>query len=151
MVDIRSVEMDEDERAAFLQTGGTGVISFGSDADEAPYSVPVSYGYDDVEGDFYFRLLLGSERGKEEPIEAGRPVSFVTYDQTNEGWKSVVASGELEEVSEPDIDSPVAQAIQRVHIPIVDVFDRHPRELTFYFFRLDPTDVSSRKEALTED
>jgi hypothetical protein len=37
--------------------------------------------------------------------------------------------------------------MRRVHIPLVDVFERHPRELTFRFFKLAVDDVSGRKEA----
>lgn len=64
MSDAQSIEMDADERDAFLGTGGTGVISFAGSSDEPPHSLPVSYGYDDSEATFYFRLAVGSESDK---------------------------------------------------------------------------------------
>jgi hypothetical protein len=151
MTDPRSIEMDDEARNEFLGTGGTGVVSFPTDADDAPYSLPVSYGYDEADGDFYLRLAVGPETEKDDVVGDRAPVSFVVYDQTDEGWRSVVATGRLEEVTEAAIDSDVVQAMRRIHIPLVDVFDRHPRELTFRFFRLSTTDLSGRKEARSAD
>lgn len=150
MEDTRSVTMDEDERTEFLGTGGTGVASFPRGADEPPYSVPVSYGFDGEREDFYFRLAFSTESEKSGVIGDRKPVSFVTYRQTDDGWRSVVASGKLEEVTEAAIDSAVVTAMRRIHIPLVDVFDREPRELEFRFFRLDPAELHGKREARTE-
>jgi hypothetical protein len=151
MDDARSVRLDGDEREDFLGTGGTGVVSFPRDADEAPYSLPVSYGYDAVDGEFYLRLAFGPDAEKGGVVDDGRPASLVVYDRDGDRWRSVVVTGRLEEVTEAAIDSDVVQAMQRVHIPLVDVFERHPRELTFRFFRLAAADVSGRKEARSAD
>ncbi|WP_423744332.1 pyridoxamine 5'-phosphate oxidase family protein (plasmid) [Haladaptatus sp. SPP-AMP-3] len=148
MGDIESVRMDDEERDEFLTSGGTGVISFPSGTDESPYSVPVSYGYDAAEAHFYFRLALGPGSEKTEVVD--RPVTFVTYDHTDDGWKSVVVTGELDEVAEADIDSEVTRGMQRVAIPIVDLFERDSREVTFDFYHLHPEEMTSRKEAHTE-
>jgi hypothetical protein len=147
MNDTRSVRMDEDERDAFLGTGGTGVISFSRGAEEPPHSLPVSYGYDPDSGGFYLRLAFDTESEKDDVVAADRPLSLVVHGQTDDGWRSVVVTGHLEEVTEAAIESEVAQAMRRVHIPLVDVFDRHPRELTFRFFRLVVDELSGRKEA----
>jgi hypothetical protein len=139
--------MDDEELADFLGIGGTAVVSFSTTKDHPPYSLPVSYGYDVDSGGFYLRLAFGTGSEKSPVVEAGRPLSLVVHDQTEEGWRSVVATGRLEEVTEAAIDSSVVQAMRRVHIPLVDVFERHPRELTFRFFKLAVDDVSGRKEA----
>lgn len=149
MGDIESVRMDDEERDEFLTSGGTGVISFGTGTDESPYSVPLSYGYDATDAHFYFRLAVGPDSEKEDVI--GRPVTFVTYDNTDDGWRSVVVTGELDEVAEADIDSEVTRGIQRVDIPLVDLFERDSREVTFEFFHLHPAEMTSRKEARVED
>ncbi|MFB6131024.1 MAG: pyridoxamine 5'-phosphate oxidase family protein [Salinigranum sp.] len=141
----RSAEMSDDERDRFLGTGGTGVISFSAGADGPPYAVPVSYGYDPVTSRFYFRLAFGPESGKRRVV--GRPASFVVYGRTDAGWRSVRATGTLEEVTEAAMDSDVVDAIRRVSIPLVDAFDRHPREVTFRFFRLLPDELTGRREA----
>lgn len=150
MEDTRSVTMNDEERDEFLGNGGTGVASFPGEDDGAPYSLPVSYGYDTETGDFYFRLAFGPDTSKGDVVRDRTPVSFVTFEQSDDGWRSVVATGKLHEVTEAAIDSDVVTAIRRIHIPLVDVFDRNPRELEFRFFQLDPEEVHGKKEARTE-
>ena len=152
MEDIRSVRMNEDERNEFLGRGGTGIISFDTPSDDPPYSRPVSYGYDAETGDFYFRLAVGPEdTGKKDVIDEGAVVSFVTYDETGHGWRSVIATGRLEEITKSALDPAVADAMERVTIPFVDVYDSHPLTLEFRFFRLTPDDVTGKQEAGTAD
>lgn len=151
MEDARSVQMSDEERDEFLGRGGTGTVSFDTSGDEPPYSLPISYGYDPETGTFYFRLAFGPETGKGDVVDADHPVSFVTYSDTESGWRSVVATGQLEEVTESALDTDIAEAIRRVKIPLVDVYDRHPVELHFRFFRLTPTEVTGKKEARTVD
>jgi len=141
-------EMDTNERDDFLGDGGTGVISFATTTDEAPHSIPVSYGYDALESTFYFRLAVGPDSDKGEV--AGRAVSFVIYGQGEDGWRSVVATGSLEETTEESIATETLAGLDRVHIPLVDVFATPPREVPFEFYRLVPDELSGRKEARTE-
>jgi uncharacterized protein len=148
MGNIESVRMDDEERDEFLTTGGTGVISFPSGTSESPYSVPVSYGYDAAEVHFYFRLAAGPDGGREDVV--GSPVTFVTYDRSDDGWRSVIVTGELDEVAEADVGSEVTQGMQRVDIPLVDLFERDSREVSFRFYHLHPERITSRKEAHTE-
>lgn len=151
MEDVRSVQMSDEERDEFLGRGGTGVVSFDTSDDEPPYSLPISYGYDAETGTFYFRLAFGPETGKDDVVDEDRLVSFVTYEDTESGWRSVVATGRLEEITKSALDPEVAEAMQRVKIPLVDVYDRHPVELEFRFFRLTSADVTGKKEAQTVD
>lgn len=151
MADTRSVQMSDDERDEFLGTGGTGVLAAAQGEDEAPYSLPVSYGFDAVDGDFYLRLAYSPDSDKEEKITDGQHVSLVVYDNDDDQWKSVVVTGTLREVTEAAIDSAVVQAMRRIHIPLVDVFDRHPRELTFRFFAIGTDRITGRKEARGAD
>lgn len=143
------VHMDADERDAFLGAGGTGVISFTTPDDSPPHSVPVSYGYDRATGDFYFRLAYDTDTEKADP-DAG-PVTFVTFGDGGDGWRSVVAHGSLEPTDEGDAATAALEGLQRVDIPLVDVFERDPRETTFRFFRLRPDDVDGRKEPTTTE
>lgn len=148
MSDTSSVEMDAEERNGFLGTGGTGVISFQSTGDEAPHSIPISYGYDAAESTFYFRLAIESESSKGDV--AGRAVSFVTYGQEDDGWRSIIARGRLEESTEKSIATETLQGLERVHIPLIDIFGTPPKEVPFEFYRLMPEELSGRKEVRTE-
>ena len=147
MNDSDIAEMDAAEREEFLGTSGTGVLSFSTD-EPAPYSRPVSYGYDRTESVFYFRLALGA--GRETRDLAGRAVSFVTYGWTDAGWRSVVATGSLEGTTEDSIGIETLQGLDRTHIPLVDIFGKPPKEVSFGFYRLIPTALTTRKEGRTE-
>jgi hypothetical protein len=145
MTNPRTTELSGAERDDFLDVGGTGVISFARGDDDPPYSLPVSYGYDVEDGQFYLRLAFGAEGGKSF-VGEGTPVSFVVHRRDGSGWASVVATGHLSEVTEVALDSTVAEALRRIEIPLVDVFDRHPREYEFRFFRLVTDEVTGKKQ-----
>ncbi|WP_435359329.1 pyridoxamine 5'-phosphate oxidase family protein [Haloarchaeobius sp. DFWS5] len=151
MEDMRSVRLSDEARDEFLGRGGTGVLSFASDVDQPPYTIPVSYGYDAEETTFYFRLAMGEDHGKTEFVDRDRPVSLVVSDRTDDGWRSVVASGTLNEVTEGAVGNEILDRMARIQLPLVDVFDRDPREVTFRFFRLRPTEIGARAEAKSDD
>lgn len=144
MEGLRWVQLSEGEMNEFLGTGGTGTLSFSTEIEDPPFSVPVSYGYDADGKAFYFRLALPPESGKMALLD--NPITFVTHEQTDDGWRSVVASGQLTEVSDVAYDAAVVQAMWAVDIPEVDIFDRPPEEMEFRHFRLDPQELTGRKE-----
>jgi hypothetical protein len=146
MTGLRWVQLPEDERNEFLSDGGTGVLSFARGADESPTSLPVSYGYYADSGDFYFRLSFPPGSSKADLVE--RPVSFVVHGETDAGWRSVVATGTLEELAELPEESAAVQRMWAVSIPTVDMFDRPRDEIPFHDFRLVPETISGRKEAV---
>jgi hypothetical protein len=140
--------MSREERNEFLGCGGTGVVSFATSGDGPPHTRPVSYGYDQETEYFYFRLAVGPEdAGKKDLIDEDPAISFVTYEQTENGWRSVIATGRLEEITRSALDPAVAEAMERVDIPFVDVYDSHPLTLEFRFFRLVPDEVTGKHEA----
>ena len=136
--------LDDGEIASVLGTGGTGVLSLAS-GDGPPVSRPVSYGFDAETERFYFRLAVGPGSEKA-PFVDGGAVSFVTYEQTEEGWQSVVATGHLDPIEEEDVDPEVLEGLSRVHIPLYDVFGEDPRDVKFRFVRLDPDSLTGRRE-----
>ena len=93
--------------------------------DGPPHAIPVSYGYDAVETTFYFRLAVGPDSRKDD-VE-GRPVSFVVHGQEGGNWRSVVAEGRLERTTDEAIATETLQGLDRVRIPLFDVFHRRPR------------------------
>lgn len=143
MSELRWTNLPEDERNTFLDTGGTGVLSFATDPGEPPTSFPVSYGFFPEGEDFYFRLSFPPGSSKEDVIE--NPVSFVTYDETADGWRSVVATGTLEALADAPPGSVAVQGMWAVEIPTVDMFDRPRDEIPFHDFRLDPETLTGRK------
>lgn len=142
--DTRSLSADE--RDEYLGNGGTGVLSFSRPGTEPPRTIPVSYGYDATETVFYFRLSTDSS------VEAldGSPVSFVTYDHGAKGWWSIVATGLLQDIEQEKIATETLDGLDRVHIPLVDIFDSPTREISFEFLRLDPDEFTARQASSSE-
>lgn len=149
MADLRWLQLPDDEIDAFLGSGGTGVLSFSTSERDPPHSVPVSYGYDADSSHFHFRLALPSEGGKTDLLD--RPVSFVTHDEHEGRWQSVVATGTLEDLSERAHESAAIQERWNVDIPQVDIFEHSPDDVDFSQFRLVPDQVSGRKEVRSEE
>jgi hypothetical protein len=144
-----SIEMTDEERDAFLGEGGTGVVAFPTDDADPPHAIPVSYGYDAAEATFYFRLAVGAESRKGDPD--GRPISFVVHGAGEDDgpWRSVVASGRLERTTDESIATETLQGLERVRIPMFDVFGKPPGEVDFEFYRLVPDELTGRKESRT--
>jgi len=140
--------MDEDAVEAFLGDGGTGVLSLSTDEATPPHAVPVSYGYDERTGTLYFRLAVGGGRSKSGLDD--RPVAFVTYGE-DDRWHSVVARGRLEDVEAAGIETEALAGLDRVEIPLVDIFGEPTRVVDFEFYRLDPEELTGRVEASMED
>lgn len=136
--------MSDDELDEFLGRGGTGVLSFATSDDGPPVSLPVSYGYDANASQFYFRLSVHEGSRKRDLFD--RPVSLVVHEETDDGWRSVVADGRLEEVTDAPYDSTAVQGMWTVRIPSVEIFDRPREDVTFREFRLRPDSFSGRKE-----
>lgn len=147
MSDPESVLMDEDERDAFLGSGGTGVIALSEARDRSPHAAPVSYGYDETENVFYFRLSTSGDSAKGELSD--RAVTFVTYGQLDDGWRSVVAKGSLRETTEESVAIDSLEGLRQVEIPLVDIFGEPPKDVTFEFYRLDPEWLTGRKKSQT--
>lgn len=145
MAEPNEVTMEDEELIDFLGRGGTGVLSFATDAGEPPYALPVSYGYDEGHGGFYFRLAVSGDSEKAPVID--RPVTFVTYEETDDGWRSAIATGDLQEVTDAEYDSSALQSMWAVEIPLFEMFERPTREIGFRYFRLVPDQLTGRKEA----
>ncbi|THE66489.1 hypothetical protein D8Y22_01905 [Salinadaptatus halalkaliphilus] len=93
------------------------------------------------------------ESRKREYIEATERATFVVAAETNAGWKSVVARGELghrntvenlDRVTPPDRS--VSDAEAELDIPFYHVFDE-PSELLFTLARLRTTELTGIAEA----
>lgn len=147
MADKESVRLGDEERDELLGSGGTGVISFSTEVEEYPYTLPVSYGYDAAETAFYFRL---AERDENREQLHQRPVSFVTHTQEGGQWQSVVAAGRLQSTTEEGIETATLEGLERVSIPFVDIFGEPMGNVNFAFYRLLPEELEARKEAPSE-
>lgn len=136
--------MSAQDRDEFLGRGGTGVLSLSTEAGP-PHAVPVSYGYDQAAATFYFRLAVGSAYSKGELPD--RPVSFVTYENVDGDWHSIVAEGRLEDVEREGIETETLEGLRNVEIPLVGAFDHPTREVSFEFYRLVPETLTGHVQS----
>ncbi|ADD07279.1 FMN-binding domain protein (plasmid) [Natrialba magadii ATCC 43099] len=148
MQGLRWLQLSNDERDEFLGSGGTGVLSFATEKNEPPVSIPVSYGYNEDESVLYFQLSFTPGGRKHDLID--RHVSFVVHDETPDGWHSVVATGQLAELSDKPYESSIVQGMWAIDLPRVDIFEQPREDVTFESYYLDPDRVSGRKEVATE-
>ncbi|MFB6359804.1 MAG: pyridoxamine 5'-phosphate oxidase family protein [Halobacteriales archaeon] len=141
--------MDAIEIAAFLDTQATGVIALGKAG--SVYAFPVSYAYNDEEPAIYYRFGFGDDSQKRAYVDNADEVSFVVYDHTEDGWKSVLAEGELEHVSPSKLDTSVVEAVNALRIPYFQVHRQPASELEFSIHRLQVDKLSGIVEAQASD
>lgn len=145
MADGRAKAMDALEIATFLADQQSGVLALASE--DRVYAVPVSFAYADDGPALYFRLGYGPDSQKRSFVEASDEATFVVYDHTAEGWKSVIAEGRLESLSESALDSSVVEAVERLQIPFFQVHQRPASELELAIVRLDVGKLSGVVES----
>ncbi|WP_324662868.1 pyridoxamine 5'-phosphate oxidase family protein [Haloarcula sediminis] len=94
--------MAEDEIEALLTVADHGVL--GLAAGEKPYTIPVSFGYDD--GDIFFAFVRsGPDSEKFAFAENGKTARLLVTDiKARFDWQSVAVTGPLEPVSVTDSD-----------------------------------------------
>lgn len=144
MTDSDAVRMADEEREQFLASVSTGVLGLSTTDDDPPHSIPVSYGYDPVDDVFFFRLAVAPDSEKGRLHE--RAVSFVVYGDVDGVWKSVVAQGRLQKTTAEGAKLDSLSELERVHIPIVDIFGEPTESLDFEFYRLVPSSITGRVE-----
>lgn len=132
--------MDSLAIADFLATQRTGVLSLARDDDS--YAIPVSFVFDESEHNIYLRLGYGSRSTKRQFVDGVDRASFLVYALTEDGWKSVLARGGLEEVSENSLDSATVEATKNLQIPYFQVFGEEAGDLEFNIVMMEVTELT---------
>jgi nitroimidazol reductase NimA-like FMN-containing flavoprotein (pyridoxamine 5'-phosphate oxidase superfamily) len=152
MTDVEyGVEMDDEEIAAFLTNHGHGVLSLGGDA---PYGVPVSFGYDVLEHRCVLQLVFGPESRKREYIDGETPVSLTSYDYGDvDDWASVIVEGTLRRIED---DAPAAVDAAEIFAPYatvvsMTVFETPAEDLVAEWYELAIESTSGRRSLIDED
>jgi nitroimidazol reductase NimA-like FMN-containing flavoprotein (pyridoxamine 5'-phosphate oxidase superfamily) len=127
--------MDGPEIGSFLETQDTGVLSLARDDDG--YGIPVAFSFDDDESDFYFRLGYGPDSQKRTFVQTAETVTFTVYDYTPEGWKSVVAEGGLETLTQTSLESSIEESVRGLEIPYFQVHAESSADLEHNVVRLN--------------
>lgn len=72
----------------------------------------------------------------------GIPVAFTVYDYTPEGWKSVVAEGDLETLTQTSLESSIEESIRGLEIPYFQVHAESSAALEHNVVRLNTTKLT---------
>ncbi len=143
--------LDTDATEAFLADQSTGTLSLAKENDS--YAIPVAFTFAPENEDFYFRLGYAPGSRKREYIKTTERGTFVVAAETREGWRSVVARGELEHRNTVDDldrvtppDEGLSDAERELHIPFYHVFEA-PSEMTFTLVRLRTDELTGVAES----
>lgn len=143
--------LDQDAIEAFLDDQSMGTLALAKDNES--YAIPVGFTFAPESQDIYLRLGYGPESHKREYVDATERATLVVAADTEAGWTSVLARGELEHrstVEDLDTAQPrdgtVSQADRELEIPFYHVFDA-PAEMTFTLVRLRTDEVTGVVEA----
>ena len=117
--------MSDDAIDRLLTEQGVGVLSLA--ADDEPYGLPLSFGYDAP--DRVYLLFVGhSETGRKVRFaEAASEASFLVFDVAPDGgWQSAILRGSLERITPPEWDAAREAMADNAYRPdlLVDVDER---------------------------
>jgi len=144
MSDWTGTPMDGVEIAEFLQARGAGVLSLANE--NHGYGFPVSYAYDEEEQAVYFRLGFGPDSQKRAFVDAVDRASLVVFEETDDGWQSVVVEGPLRGLAAGQLESSLAEAVRGFNIPFFAVFQQPSSELEFSLYRLNADSLTGVTE-----
>ncbi|ELY58945.1 pyridoxamine 5'-phosphate oxidase-related FMN- binding protein [Natronolimnohabitans innermongolicus JCM 12255] len=135
---MTDAEIDE-----FLRQRETGVLSLARTDD--PYAIPISYGYDDAEQVFYMRLVSTPESEKREFLESSPAARLVIYDEADSTYRSVIASGTLEDIPPAELTPDQIAQYGEAKRPLFEIWAQGKQDLDIELYQLDPESLSGRR------
>ncbi|NHN49388.1 pyridoxamine 5'-phosphate oxidase family protein [Halostella sp. JP-L12] len=126
-------EMGDEEIERFLRNQSQGVL--GLSTEDAPYLVPMSYGYDGG-SHLYFFYVVGEESRKAALSARSQPASFLVYNAEMFHWRSVSVTGTIEILSEEE-RSELTDAQMPIWRPGVIETANEREGNEFYRFRIE--------------
>lgn len=145
----RRTEMSEAETDEFLGTHETGVLSLARGDD--PYAIPVSYGYDASDRQFYVRSVSTPDSEKRRFIRSGSDARLVVYDDDECVYRSVVATGVLVRIDPDDLTAADIRQYGAAERPLFEIWPRPKEGLGIDLYRLDPETVTGRLAEISRD
>ena len=142
-------QMTDEEVDDFLLGRQVGVLSLSQDSE--PYSVPVTYYFDDETRRFYFRLILppGSHKRR---FLTKRPLSrLVVYEEDPPRYRSVIARGRPREIGDGDVDLDYVEQFGSMMRPLFEMWSEPKPNLDIKLYEFDPTMITGRRIAVDPD
>ncbi len=138
----RRIEMSADETDAFLGAHETGVLSLARTSE--PYAIPISYGYDVSDRQFYMRLVSSPESEKRRFLASDPEARLVVYDEADDTYRSAIATGTLVRIDPNDLTVEEIEQYGSAKRPLFEIWPSEKSELDIELYRLDPESISGR-------
>ncbi|RQG92296.1 pyridoxamine 5'-phosphate oxidase family protein [Natrarchaeobius chitinivorans] len=127
----------------FLGHHETGVLSLAR-TDE-PYAIPISYGYASDEREFYMRLVSTPDSEKRAFLESTPRARLVVYDERGSTYRSVIATGSLENISPSELTPDQIAQYGEAKRPLFEIWADGKAELDIELYRLAPDSLHGRR------
>ncbi|MEF8801143.1 MAG: pyridoxamine 5'-phosphate oxidase family protein [Halolamina sp.] len=134
--------MSADETDAFLGHHETGVLSLARDSD--PYAIPISYGFDRGERQFYLRLVSTPESEKRSFLASSPASRLVVYEEAETTYRSAVVIGTLERIEPDDLTPETIEQYGDTRRPLFEIWSEGTRDLEIELYRLVPDEINGR-------
>lgn len=138
----RRTELTAKETDAFLGRQETGVLALAR-TDE-PYAIPISYGYDPGDRQFYMRLVSTPESEKRRFLGSEPQARLVVYEEEDDSYRSVVAIGTLNRIDPSDLTTEDIQQYGAAKRPLFEIWPQQKGDLDIDLYRFDPETLSGR-------
>jgi len=145
----RRTEMSDEETDDFLGVHETGVLSLAHGDD--PYSIPISYGYDAADRLFYMRSVSTPDSEKRRFFEDGSDARLVVYDEDDDTYRSVIATGRLVRIDPDDLTVEDIQQYGSAKRPLFEIWPQPKGDLDIDLYRLEPASVTGRLITVSRD
>lgn len=135
-------EMSADEIDDLLARHETGVLALARNSD--PYAVPVSYGYNRGEREFYLRLVSSPESEKRTFLASSPSARLVVYEEEETTYRSAVVTGTLERIEPDDLTPGAIEQYGQAKRPLFEIWGESKQDLDIELYRLEPDEISGR-------
>lgn len=143
------VEMSPAEVDALLSRHETGVLALARD--DAPYAIPISFGYDADERALFLRLVSTPDSEKREFLASTPRARVVVYEDDGDEYASVVGVGTLERV---DLDELTPETIAQygdAQRPLFEIWADDKPDLDIELYRFVPETLTGRTVVVERD
>lgn len=145
----RRTEMSGEETDTFLGSHETGVLALART--DAPYAIPISYGYDAGDREFYLRLVSTPESEKRQFLGSAPEARLVVYDELEDIYRSVIAIGTLERIDPGELTVEEIQQYGDARRPLFEIWPQQKGDLDIDLYRLAPETLSGRLIEIDRD
>ena len=143
------VEMSPAEVDALLSEHETGVLSLARD--DAPYAIPISYGYDADDRELYLRLVSTPDSEKRAFLGSTPEARVVVYEEDDDEYASVIGVGTLNEVDLDELTPETIAQYGSARRPLFEIWADDKPDLDIALYRFSPESLTGRTVVVERD